>query len=55
MVLILRDDIKTPIIILTAKNTKEDIMNGFSLGADEKVFDLAYTYVKVLLLFAPFL
>ena len=55
MVLILRDDIKTPIIILTAKNTKDDIMKGFGLGADEEVFDLAYTYVKVLLLFAPFL
>lgn len=32
-----RDDVETPIIILTAKNTKDDVMKGFGLGADDYI------------------
>ena len=45
-----RDDIKTPIIILTAKNTKEDTMKGFGLGADDyitKPFDMDILLARI--------
>lgn len=45
-----RDDIKTPIVILTAKNTKEDIMKGFGLGADDyitKPFDMDILLARI--------
>ena len=45
-----RDDIKTPIIILTAKNTKEDIMKGFGLDADDyitKPFDMDILLARI--------
>ncbi len=45
-----RDYIKTPIIILTAKNTKEDIMKGFGLGADDyitKPFDMDILLARI--------
>ena len=34
---IIRDDIKRPIIILTAKDDKEDELKGLSLGADDYI------------------
>lgn len=46
----IRDDIKTPIVILTAKNTKEDIMKGFGLGADDyitKPFDMDILLARI--------
>ena len=46
----IREEIKTPIIILTAKNTKEDIINGFSFGADDyitKPFDMDILLARI--------
>lgn len=45
----IRDDINTP-IILTAKNTKDDIMRGFGLGADDyitKPFDMDILLARI--------
>lgn len=45
-----RADIKTPIIILTAKNAKEDIIKGFGLGADDyitKPFDMDILLARI--------
>ncbi|MDR0686414.1 MAG: response regulator transcription factor [Dysgonamonadaceae bacterium] len=33
-----REDIRTPIIFLTARNTENDILTGFSVGADDYIF-----------------
>ena len=45
-----REDINTPIIILTAKNTKEDIIRGFKVGADDyitKPFDMDILLARI--------
>ena len=34
---IVRNEVDRPIILLTAKDTKEDMLKGFNLGADDKV------------------
>ncbi|MDD7463932.1 MAG: response regulator transcription factor [Anaerococcus sp.] len=46
----IRKDIKKPIILLTAKDTKEDIIKGFGLGADDyitKPFDMDILLARV--------
>lgn len=47
---LVRKEIQTPIIILTAKNTKEDIIEGFGLGADDyitKPFDMDILLARI--------
>lgn len=46
----IRKEIQSPIIILTAKNTKEDIIRGFGLGADDyitKPFDMDILLARI--------
>lgn len=47
---LVRKEIQTPIIILTAKNTKDDIIKGFGLGVDDyitKSFDMDILLARI--------